>query len=394
MSYAAPRLLCAVCLPLAAGHAQPRTALVREGASWVQTTTGEIKMEAASRLRVSTRGAIVLHGQNAGSVVYTLRQRVRAHSEAEARKMLGEPVARIHKRADWMIVTLMPSDRNGVDADLKLTAPRALGEVVLDTRGGSVDAEDVDGSLRVETAGGNIHLDRIGRSAVVRTGGGEIHIGHVNGSLRCLSSGGSIRVDHTGGETWCETAGGEITVRDAGGPLHVSTDGGNVQVVRAVGSVSASSAAGLIEVGRAGGTVRAETRGGSIQVGSAHGVQCESAAGTIRVKSVSGSLRVVTASGSILAELVSGIPLQDSFLSTGAGDITVLIPSNLAVSVRARNESPGIGGRIVSDFPQIRIRRAELGGTRPAVAEGELNGGGPVLHIAVAGGIIYLRRQK
>jgi DUF4097 and DUF4098 domain-containing protein YvlB len=292
------------------------------------------------------------------------------------------------------VLVLFPSDANGVDADLKLVAPRGLLETILETRGGVVDAADMDGSIRIGTAGGNIHLDRIGRSATVKTGGGEIRVGRVDGSLRCLSAGGSIRVDRTGGETWCETAGGEITVRDAGGPLHVSTEGGNVEVVRAEGSVTASSAAGLIEVRQAGGPVHAETKGGSIQVGSAHGARCESAAGTIRVKSVSGSLRIVTASGSILAELVPGVPLQDSFLSTGGGDITVLIPSNLAVSVQARNESPGVGGRIVSDFSEIQVRRVEHGATRPSIAEGALNGGGPVLRIAAAGGIIYLRRHK
>ncbi|MGH9667382.1 MAG: DUF4097 family beta strand repeat-containing protein, partial [Bryobacteraceae bacterium] len=331
MPYAARRLLYALCLPLAAGYAETRTTLVREGASWVETTTGTVNIADAGRLQVSTRGAIVLRGQTAGSVIYTLRQRVRARSEDEARRLLGQPAAQSHTRGDWTVLVLLPSDANGVDADLKLAAPRGLRETILETRGGAVDVADMDGSIRVETAGGNIHLDRIGRSATVKTGGGEIRVGRINGSLRCLSSGGSIRVDHTGGETWCETAGGEITVRDAGGPLHVSTEGGNVEVARAAGSVSASSVAGLIEVKQAGGPVHAETKGGSIQVGSAHGAQCESAAGTIRVKSVSGSLRIVTASGSILAQLISGVSMQDSFLSTGGGDITVLIPSNLAV---------------------------------------------------------------
>ena len=390
----AVRHLLYVLLPVAAAYSQTHSTLVRDGASWVETTIGTVKVADAGRLRVSTRGAIVLRGQSVGTVTYTLRQRIRARSEAEARKLLGEPVAQTRARGDWTVLVLMPSDANGVEADLKLAAPRGLRETILETQGGAVDAADMNGSIRVETAGGNIHLDQIGRSATVRTGGGEIRVGRVNGSLRCLSSGGSIRVEHTGAETWCETAGGEITVRDAGGPLHVSTNGGNVEVARAEGSVSASSAAGLIEVRQAGGTVHAETKGGSIQVGSARGVQCESAAGTIRVKSASGALRIITASGSILAELVSGAPMQDSFLSTGAGDITVLIPSNLAVSVQARNESPGVNGRIVSDFPQIQVRRVEYAGVRPAVAEGALNGGGPVLQITATGGVIYLRRQK
>src|SRR6478672_11652530 len=41
-----------------------------------------------------------------------------------------------------------------------------------------------------------------------------------------------------------------------------------------------------------------------------------------------GSVRVSTAMGSIIANILAGKPMADSFLSTGSGDITVLIPSN------------------------------------------------------------------
>ena len=136
----------------------------------------------------------------------------------------------------------------------------------------------------------------------------------------------------------------------------------------------------------------ADTRGGSIQVGSARGVKCESAAGAIRVKTSSSPLRIQTALGSILAELLAGTRLDESSLTARAGDITVLIPSNLAVSVLARNETGG-NARIVSDFSEVRERR--IGPMRPqAVAEGAINGGGPVMHITVAGGTIYLRKLR
>ncbi|MEO7145687.1 MAG: hypothetical protein ABI165_19510 [Bryobacteraceae bacterium] len=375
----------AACVPLV--YAQTQTTLSRDGASWVRVTAGAVNVAPAASLHVATRGAVVLRGQpDSSSVSYVVRQRVKARDEADARRLLRELLVRAQTHGDWTTLVLMPSGRDGVDDDVKLVVPRGLRETVLETQGGAVDAGDLDGAVRIFTAGGNIHLDRIGSSASVKTGGGEIRVGRVNGSLRCLSAGGSIHVDRTGGETWCETAGGEIVIRDAGGPLHVSTEGGNVEVQRAAGSVSANSAAGLIEIGQAGGAVYAETRGGSIQVGAAKGVQCQSAAGAIRVRSVIGAVRVSTASGSILAELLPGLHMQESFLSTGGGDITVMIPSNLRVSVLARNESPGAGGRIVSEFPQIRIRRA--------MAEGALNGGGPLLHVTASGGIIYLRREK
>ncbi len=54
----------------------------------------------------------------------------------------------------------------------------------------------------------------------------------------------------------------------------------------------------------------------------------------------------------------------------------------------------GSGGRIVSDFPEIRMAgRSGLGGNLE-MAEGSLNGGGPVLQVVASGGSVYLRRQR
>ena len=141
----------------------------------------------------------------------------------------------------------------------------------------------------------------------------------------------------------------------------------------------------------------AESSGGAIQVNSANGVRCESAGGAIRLRNVAGAVHAFANSGSILAELVGGRDsrkgMADSILSTNAGDITVLIPSNLALTVQAINESGG-SGRINSDFPQVRPRSGGSAGRGPLMAEGALNGGGPVLRVNVMGGTIYLRRAK
>ena len=144
------------------------------------------------------------------------------------------------------------------------------------------------------------------------------------------------------------------------------------------------------------GMVFADTHGGSIQIGSARGVRCQSGAGPVRVKTSSGPLQVQTALGSILAEVLAGARLQDSSLVAGSGDITVLIPSNVALSVVARNDS-GANPRIVSEFAELRAR--SIAPTRPAsvlpmVYQGSLNGGGPLLTLNTAGGIIYVKKSK
>ena len=72
-----------------------------------------------------------------------------------------------------------------------------------------------------------------------------------------------------------------------------------------------------------------------------------------------------------MASLLAG-KIAESFLTTGNGDITVVIPSNLGVTIRAENEMADTIRRIISEFPGIPVR---MRGSQ-VVAEGLLNGGG------------------
>ena len=104
-------------------------------------------------------------------------------------------------------------------------------------------------------------------------------------------------------------------------------------------------------------------------------------------------MRVSTSAGSIFASLLTASlasgRLADSLLATGNGDVTVVIPSNVGVNVRAVNAMTDNMRRIVSDFRQLqaRLRGPSL------VAEGAINGGGPLLQISAAGGTIFIKKQ-
>jgi DUF4097 and DUF4098 domain-containing protein YvlB len=374
---------------LASSIAQTDSGLTREGAYWTRTTSGSIPLPAAGRLRVTTRGALIARGESgAKELSYQLKQRTKARGEADARRIFDQMAVRSRTQGDY--THLVVSLRDSGSAELTLKIPRGVRECVLETQGGNVEARDLDGTVHAVTGGGQIQMDRIGGQAVARTAGGHVRIGNVQGKVQCQSAGGSIVVDRAGGEALFETAGGEIVIREAAGPVRASTAGGNIHIERAASSVWAQTAGGLIEIGEAGGVVTAETSGGSIQVGRAKGVRCESGAGAIRLRGVSGTVRASTGAGSILAELIAGRSLEDSSLTTASGDVVVLIPSNLAIAVRAQNEAGR--GRILSEFPEIRVTAAER--ARQIVAEGVLNDGGPLLKISAANGTIYLRRQK
>jgi DUF4097 and DUF4098 domain-containing protein YvlB len=389
--------------------AQTESPVTRDGAYWTRTVQGPVDA-AGGRLRVETTGNVTLKGVSGDQAGYTLTVRVKAADQREAQELLDRvnvktgteggwaylrvtPPRLVASSDGWPHLRVVPSRMVSPGMELTVTGPRALRQVRAETRGGNVQASDWDGDFEAQSAGGQISADRIRGRGEFRTAGGDIEVGTVNGPLRCSSGGGTIRVQDAGADVALETAGGEIFVHQASGPLQASTGGGNIRVDRAASTVVVRTAGGLIQVQQAAGPVTAESSGGAIQVSSDNGVRCESAGGAIRLRNSGGPVRAFANSGSILAELDSARNIQDSVLSTNAGDITVVIPSNLRLTIEASNESGG-DGRIRSDFPEIHSRGGVFGGAGPLMVEGALNGGGPMLRVNVVGGTIYLRRAK
>jgi len=366
--------------------------ITREGAFWQRIESNTVTEVPARVVKIATRGHVVVRGSSGERITYRLTERVRARSAEEAHRLFHSNLYNAVNRNGMTTLTFIPMAHESVTTQLEVNIPNRVGGVMVDAQPGDVEVYDFDGNLHLDTTVGMIRCDRVRGGLEGKTGGGEIRLGKIGGTVQCTSAAGSIFVESAGGEANCQTAGGEIQIREASGPVTLSTEGGNIQVDRAGAWVQAHTREGVIQVLQAGGMVMADTRGGSIQVDSARGVQCQSGAGQIRVKTSTGPMRLQTAMGSILAELLSGARLEDSSLVAGSGDITVLIPSNLALSVVARNES-GANPRIVSDFSEVRAQTVGFNRS-PLVYQGSINGGGPLLSLNTAGGIIYVRKLK
>jgi hypothetical protein len=87
---------------------------------------------------------------------------------------------------------------------------------------------------------------------------------------------------------------------------------------------------------------------------------------------------------------------SNSALETSAGDITVYLANNLPITIRASIDVAN-GHTIRSEFNDIRV--SSEGGTWPGprtvTAEGQLNGGGPVLKVRTSSGNInFLRASR
>jgi hypothetical protein len=373
-----------------ASGAQTGTGMTHEGKYWVVTSSGTAGVEGCDRLQVTTRGAVTVEGESRKDIQYTLKGRTRVQDAAKARTLLGMIQVKTAWRGETMTLEVTLPPTWAVSADLKLRVPRDLRQTFLASQGEMIEALDLDGALGADSGGGRLHVDRIGGDVTLKTDGGQIRLGSVGGNVVCFSGGGPIIADTIGGKAGLDTEGGEIIVKVAKGLVRASTGGGNIRIDRAERGVTATARAGLIDIIHAGGPVIARTGTGAIKIRSASDVQCQAGTGAIQLQAVYGGVRAATLSGSILAEF-GPKPLRDSVLSTGAGDITVYLPSNVAVTVEATSADPG-GSRIVSDFAEIRPRPGRYNARYEA--QGAINGGGPLLRLAASGGRVYLRRQK
>jgi hypothetical protein len=338
---------------------------------------------AAPRLRVNAHGPVTLEAGNARALTYSVKVTVSARTEAEARRVLQQYAVRMDHQGGWAVLT---APGGAATSTVSIQSPH-LSQAIVSTTDG-VKAFGVDGPLDVNTLAGELTVDRVQGDVKLQTGGGDVHVGRVGGALHCVTGAGHITVKSAQGEAILETSGGDIVAGNLGGVVRAQTGGGGVRIASAGGAVTAISGGGEIVVEKAAGVVTLRNMAGPVQVGSAAGVRCESGSGGIRLSNITGAMRVSTSMGNILASL-GGSRLNDSYLATGSGDITVLIPSNVGVSILAENSMADTLRRIVSEYPAIQTRRQ---GTR-VIAEGSINGGGPLLQISGTGGTIYIKRQ-
>ena len=360
----------------------------REGAYWVQTIEGSEPAAACTRLRVVAPGNIVFRGGSGDALSYVCKLRFVPPSAEQAERLLRR--CRRERRGAGRRQFHHDVRRGGVF--------RATGFRTAPSRGSCADHTRRQCG-RIRSAGGAAGRGRGGEGhdqsyfAATSTSeppAAELRSGRSVAGFNASREAATSRPSASAAAPSSNRAAGDILIRQVDGALRASTAGGGIHVVNAGDTVIANTAGGPIQIDRAHGSVTARNSGGPIQIGYAASVNCESASGTIQVKSASGSMRASTAVGSIIASYLSGRPALDSFLSTGSGDITVWIPSHLSVTIRARNEASGNVRTIVSDFAGIGVRSEGAA----VVAEGRINGGGPVLRLAGNGGMIFIRKGQ
>lgn len=369
--------------------------IVRDGRGWVKEVSGV--SVGATRVKItSPEGAIEVRGGSQPDIRFKVRKYAHNMREDEARRALTESKIIAHTNGDVLELSLERGRYKRVGADFYLTVPKTLLRALLQTAGGGVLVDNIDGEANAHTAGGSIIVDRIGGGVTLETAGGNIKLGTVGGRIKAQTAGGPIELINGGDEAVLSTSGGAILVTNCAKTLRADTAGGEIRIQHGGGDVIAETAGGDVHIGVIAGRVSASTSGGSIQVDGARGlVHAETAGGGIRLWKVAGPVRAETAGGNITAEVIANRAVwADSTLETTVGDVIVYLPADLAFTVRATIESAGSRHRIISDFP-LNIRPSnDVPGARELFGEGQVNGGGAQLRIRTTSGNIEIKKAK
>jgi DUF4097 and DUF4098 domain-containing protein YvlB len=383
----------------------------REGGAWSQLVTGSLAGAKNLRVKLDMGSVVVRGGQQAG-IDYKLHMHSQASSEQDARHQFESYKVSAYVKGDtaWVVgewqgvhrikvgsarLAIDTGSERKFSGEFVITVPREIALVKIETEGGNIETTGVSGRLEAESGGGNMHVDDIGGGARAETGGGSIDVGTISGDAVLHTGGGSIAVHHSNGKVIAETGGGSVEIISADGGASIETGGGGIEVRQCKGRVKAQTGGGSIELGDIGGPADIQTGGGSIHLASAKGhVEAHTGGGGIELYGVP-SARVETGAGGIVVKFVkTAAAPSDSRLETSAGDITVYIAPDVALSVRASVDL-GNGHHITSDFPDIHVAsEGDKWGPRTLSAEGKLNGGGPLLKVRTTTGDICFRRAN
>ena len=201
-------------------------------------------------------------------------------------------------------------------------------------------------------------------------------------NLDLNTAGGSIGVDDLQGEVRVNTSGGSLTLGRIDGPVNAETSGGSIDLQQAKGKLFARTSGGGITVGEVSGDVDVETSGGSIEVdGAAGNLRAHTSGGGVSLRGLQGNVDASTSGGSMEAEILKQLDAPCE-LSTSGGGITVYVSRDLKADIDAYTS----GGEVDCDLPITVQGRFGEGKLR-----GKLNGGGPLLTLRTSGGGIELR---
>ena len=170
----------------------------------------------------------------------------------------------------------------------------------------------------------------------LKTGGGSINVNDLEGTVRAKTLGGSLNFGHIQGALDGETSGGSITLAGGTGPVNVETSGGSIKIGRVQGPVKAHTSGGSVAVEEVQGRIKATTMGGSVRA--------------TLTSQPDGDCELSTSGGSIHASLNRNLDLNLD-ASTSGGSVRTDIPVTTQGEISKRR----LNGRMNAGGPNLRL---------------------------------------
>jgi len=292
----------------------------------------------------------------------------------------------------WLVATPRSESANIRAIEFVVRVPQRVRSVDLDTSGGDVNVHNVRGRVSIVSGGGSLYIDDVDGMVSATTGGQDINVGTIESDARFRTGGGKISIRKIKGNLDAFTGGGAIFLGTGMRNASLESGAGDIHVTFCGGELKVQSGGGNLLLGDVGGPADIRTNGGNLQLRSAKGfVQAHTTAGDIELNGVPGA-DASTEVGSIVVKLEpSARKTPNSLLKTSTGNITVFLPAHLSITVRA-SVTLGKNHAIKSDVPGINVVVEGTDWNSSLIAEGKLNGGGPVLDVHTNDGNINFRR--
>jgi len=171
----------------------------------------------------------------------------------------------------------------------------------------------------------------------LNTSGGGISVNDLQGEVLAKTSGGSMDFGRIEGPVSAKTSGGNIKVAECVGDVEVSTSGGNIQLGKVEGYVKASTSGGNIKVDGVGDTLIAKTSGGSIEATIA--------------EQPSGDCHLRTSGGDVTVRLASDLGFEIDAKTSGGR-----VHTDLPVTIQGSIQKNRIQGKLMEGGPSLTLR--------------------------------------
>ncbi len=279
------------------------------------------------------------------------------------------------------------------------------------TMGGEIELSKIKGYIDLETMGGRINVEDCEADGKVHTMGGAVVIRGVRGNLKGSTMGGKVTYENVSSQRGAKeneelnvsTMGGDIEIGSVDEKVKAETYGGDITVEKAE-EVNVSTMGGDINVNEAPAGAKVKTMGGDITIRSAgNRVNATTMGGDIDLGAVDGSIKASTMGGDVVAKMVGDPAKGDRNveIESMGGDIELTVPAGLSMKFdieieytkKFADKAPKIESEFGMNIEETKDWESHHGSKRKHIyGTGEIGGGANLIKIKTINGNITIKK--